>query len=166
MEPENADSWVTDSGEDLEDSDDHKLVQFAQAIHKGQPVIIAVRGQFKGYQDQEIEVLFQRDHQGAPPSDILEPWVTAMQGIVALSTVYCSEGLPNSCFWAQPGTPREHMDISLAKSGKGVMITYTPKGFSGMAFTALPASYVVRLAGGWEISFGAQQSPSDAELTQ
>jgi hypothetical protein len=48
MEPDSEDSCVTDSGEDEEGSDDHKLVQIAQAIHKGQPVVIALRGQFKG----------------------------------------------------------------------------------------------------------------------
>jgi hypothetical protein len=119
LNPDSADNCVTDSREDLEDSDDHKLVQFAQAIHKEQPVIIAIRGQFKGYQDQEIEVLFQRDYEGPPPTDILEPWAAAMQEIVALSAIYCSEGIPNSCMWAQPGTPREHMDIALSSLGKG-----------------------------------------------
>jgi hypothetical protein len=40
VEPDSDDSCVTDSGEDAENLDGHKLVQLAQAVHKGQPILI------------------------------------------------------------------------------------------------------------------------------
>jgi hypothetical protein len=148
LEPDSSDSGVTDGGEDEEGPDDHKLAQIAQAIHRGQPVIIAIRGQWKGYDDQQVEILFQRDHQGLPPADIYEPWVTAMGEIVSLSTFYCSDGIPNALLWAQPGTPRDHMIVEVLKFGKGIMVTYTYKGFSAVAMPSLAASYVVPLVRG------------------
>jgi hypothetical protein len=56
VEPDSDDSCVTDSGEDAEDLDGHKLVQLAQAVHKGHPTLIAIKGQYKGYEGQEVEI--------------------------------------------------------------------------------------------------------------
>jgi hypothetical protein len=88
------DSCATDSSEDGEGEDTRKLTQIAQAIHKGQPVTIAIRGQFQGLQQSDSEVLFQRDHKGTAPADILEPFRLAIQEILALSTHYQTEGMP------------------------------------------------------------------------
>jgi hypothetical protein len=89
-----------------------------------------------------------------------------MQEIIALSTHYGTEGIPNACAWALPGTPRQSMGITLAKFGKGIMSTYSLANLAGLAITLAPAGYVVEFAGDREVSFGAQQSPSDEELTQ
>jgi hypothetical protein len=67
-----------------------------------------------------------------------------MAEIVELSTIYCTDGLPNSLIWARPETPREHMNITVAKLGKGVTVTFAHKGFSGRDLSTLPASYMVR----------------------
>jgi hypothetical protein len=58
------------------------------------------------------------------------------------------------------------MDIAVLKFGKVVMVTYALEGISSLPITLAPASYVVEFVGGWEVSFGAQQSPSNEELTQ
>jgi hypothetical protein len=118
VDPDSDDSCVTDSGEDAEDLHGHKLIQLAQAVHKGQPILIAIRGQYKGYEGQEVEILFQKFHEGPAPDDLRETWEHAMAEIVELSALYCSEGIPNSLIWAQPDTPREHMNITVAKLGK------------------------------------------------
>jgi hypothetical protein len=146
--PDSDDSFVTDSGEYVEGSDEHKLIQIAQTIHKAQPVTIAIRGQFKGFQGEEVEIVFQRDHEGPPPTDLREPWAVAMSEIVGLSTIYCSEGLPNALIWARADTPREHMDITVAKLGRGITVTFAHKGFSARSLSTLPASYVVPLVKG------------------
>jgi hypothetical protein len=91
------DSCATDSSEDKEGEDTHKLCQIAQAIHKGQPVTISIRGQFQGYQ-KDSEVLFQRDHKGAAPTDILDPMKIALLEIAALSTHYETEGIQGPAF--------------------------------------------------------------------
>jgi hypothetical protein len=53
------DSFPTDSSEDEEGQDVHKLTQIAQAIHQNQPVTIAIQGQFQGMEERDSEVLFQ-----------------------------------------------------------------------------------------------------------
>jgi hypothetical protein len=164
--PDSDDSCATDSGEDVEGSDEHKVIQIAQAIHKAQPVTIAIRGQLKGFQEEEVEILFQRDHEGPPPTDLREPWALAMSKIVGLSSFYGTEGLPNALLWAETDTPREHMDVTVAKLGKGVVMTFAQKGYSGRSISTLPASYIVPLVEGWQVSFGAQQAPADMEPTQ
>jgi hypothetical protein len=55
------DSCATDSSEDEEGEDTHKLCKIAQAIHKGQPLTIVIRGQLEGIGGKVSEVLFQRD---------------------------------------------------------------------------------------------------------
>jgi hypothetical protein len=75
----------------------HKLSQIAQGIHKGQRVTVTVQGQFQGFQQVSSEVLFQSDHVGVPPTDILEPFHTALQEIMALSQHYQTEGIPGRC---------------------------------------------------------------------
>jgi hypothetical protein len=164
--PDSDDSCATDSGEDEEGTDAHKLVQIAQAIHKAQPVTVANRGQFKGFQGEQVEIVFQRDHVDPAPDDLRELWREGMSGIVGLSNYYLADELSNALLWSQVDIPREHMDIAVAKVGVGVVVTFTHKGYPGRMMSTLPESYVVPLVKGWAVSFGAQQGAADMELTQ
>jgi hypothetical protein len=116
----------------------HKLSQTAQALYKGQPVTIAVQGQFQDYRQKGSERLFQRNHKGVAPADILEPLCTALPEILALSTHYQTEGIPVSIIWTQSVLLREQMDITVVKRGKGVVVTYGPKNMKVQPLTRLP----------------------------
>jgi hypothetical protein len=76
------DSCATDSSQDEEGGDTHKLCQIAQAIHRGQPVTVTIRCQFRGYQQKGSVVLFLRDHKGAAPAKIMDLLETALQEIL------------------------------------------------------------------------------------
>jgi hypothetical protein len=58
------------------------------------------------------------------------------------------------------------MSITVSKTGKGVVVTYGPKGLVTQTMSLYPATYCVELVGGWFVSFGTQMSPTDFELTQ
>jgi hypothetical protein len=76
------DSCPTDSSEDEERETWHKLVQIAQAIHKGQRVTISIQGQLQGHQDRMWEVLFQKNHSGPVPSSTMEVFQAALLEIM------------------------------------------------------------------------------------
>jgi hypothetical protein len=155
-----------DSSEDEPGEDRHKLIQIAQAVHKGRPVTVTVRGQFQGYQQKGSVVLFQRDHKGAAPAKIRELLTTALQEIQALSVHYQTNWIPGSLVWTQAKLTREQMDITVAKIGKGITVTFGLKGNQGLSLAHFPSTYCIELVQKWFISFGAQTSPSDAELMQ
>jgi hypothetical protein len=58
------------------------------------------------------------------------------------------------------------MDIAVSKTGKGVVVTCGLRGMKSQAMSIFPATYCVELVAGWSVSFGAQVSPTDFELTQ
>jgi hypothetical protein len=64
--------------EDEEGSEEHKLIQIAQAIHKNQPVTITIQGKFQGNQDREWEVQSQRGYAGLPPTDVMSIFEAAL----------------------------------------------------------------------------------------
>jgi hypothetical protein len=55
---------------------------------------------------------------------------------------------------------------SVAKLGKGIRVICAPKAVKRLGIDQAPAKYVVHLVGDWEVSFGAQEGPTDQELTQ
>jgi hypothetical protein len=93
------DSCETDSLEDEPGSDDHNMVQIAQAIHKNQPVTVSVRGKFQGNQDKDWEDLFEKILDGLPPTDLMEVSRRAMVEIQGLSVQYVTEGTPGALLW-------------------------------------------------------------------
>jgi hypothetical protein len=81
-----------------------------------------------------------------------------------LSEKYGTQGIPGSIIWTQTNPTRGMMDITVAKIGKGIIITFGLSGVQGIPIANVRASYVIELPGKWFISFGAQISPTDAEL--
>jgi hypothetical protein len=60
----------TDSDEDLEDDDTHKLRQLSHAVRLQQPITVRIRGQFEAEGDQKHEVYFQKEFWGIEPRRI------------------------------------------------------------------------------------------------
>jgi hypothetical protein len=72
-----------------------------------------------------------------------------LQEIVALSNHYQTEGVPGSCIWTQAVTAREQVDVTVIKTGKGLVVTYGPNGMKNQAMILSPAMYCVELVEGW-----------------
>jgi hypothetical protein len=114
----------TDSDADAEDEDFHKLRQISHAVRLAQSITVKVRGQYQ-CSAREEEVSFQKEFVNEPvPSHILEPLQVAFRSIEVLAAYYQGTGLPRQCMWTQAGVPREHMEISVSKPGKGIQVTY------------------------------------------
>jgi hypothetical protein len=58
------------------------------------------------------------------------------------------------------------MDISVSKIGKGITVVYALKNSQSLRIAEVPARYCVEMVRSWLISFGAQESPTDLELTR
>jgi hypothetical protein len=124
-------------------------------------------GQYGDGENMYEEILFQRESvEIEAPSNILEPLQFAYQSLEALSQYYQTSGILGSCLWTQSGIPREEMEITVVKSGRGMILTYGWRDGKGLAIEQYPARYSVSLVGGWRVSFGAKISPTDYELTQ
>jgi hypothetical protein len=160
------DGCATDSEEDGKDSDEQKLIQIAQAIHKGQPVIIAIQGKFQGNQVREWEVLFQNYHIGQVPADVMEVFQTALLEILELAKHYGTEGIPGSYLWTQSGISREKLAVSLIKEGKRVVLSFGPNVNDSLRLAQFPVRYRVHLVNNWSASFGSQPTLTNLGLTQ
>jgi hypothetical protein len=79
------------------------------------------------------------------PSQILDALQVAFRSIEARAAYYQGTGLLRSCMWTQAGVPREQMEISVAKLGKGIQVTYGYGGARGHAVQNFPARFKVDL---------------------
>jgi hypothetical protein len=81
--------------------------QIGQATQRGQPLTIAIRGQYDDDGDGYGEVIFERKSvEAEAPSDIIERLQLGFQALAALSEFYQTSGIPGSCLWTQKGIPR------------------------------------------------------------
>jgi hypothetical protein len=163
---DSSDSCPTDSSADPPNEDTDKLVQIAQAIYRQEPVTVCLKGHFKGSQNVETVVHFQRDHTSGTPNSLQELFQEAFQEIAASSTMYASSGIPGSLLWTVTPFTHDSLDISVYKIGKGDIVTYSPKGMQGLPISQCPAVYTLELAGKWFISFGAEEQALDATHMQ
>jgi hypothetical protein len=113
------------------------------------------------------EVSIQKEFRDVTkPSNIFEPLHLAYKSLEALSTIYGTEGIPDSCLWTQTGVSREEIEIFVAKRGRWSYITYGWTGTHGLAIGNFPAGYRIELRDRWTVTFGAAEGLSNQELTQ
>jgi hypothetical protein len=163
---ESSDSCPTDSSADVPGDDSHKLIQIAQATHKQEPVTVCLKGRFKGYQNVESIAHFHRDHVGLAPTTLQDLFQTAFGEIAASSPLYASSGIPGSSFWTIVPFTRESLDISVAKLGKGLTVSFAHKDLKGVPISEFPAAYTLVLVGKWFISFGPGEQATDTTVMQ
>jgi hypothetical protein len=146
--------------EDEGDDDTHKLRKLAHAATRGQPITVEISG------DHPWGSGFARQYSGPPaPDHILEPLQTAYKVIEVLSNYYQGTGLPQSCRWTSAGLPREEIEVKVAKSGRGLHLSYGFRNSSDTALVNFPSRFRVNLVNDWSIFFGTSETPSDCQLT-
>jgi hypothetical protein len=96
----------------------------------------------------------------------LDSFNYAAAEILALSDYYGTSGVQVSVVWIVASLSREQFDISSSKIRQGLAVIFALKGSQYRKISETPAAYTVSLKGGWRISFGAEESASDATLMQ
>jgi hypothetical protein len=106
----------TDSIEDEDNEDTHKLRKIAHAATRGQPLTGEISGDYLwgcGFE----EVVFAKECDGTPaPSHILKPLPMAHKAIEALSNYYQVTDMAQSCLWTSAGLPREEIETKVIKA--------------------------------------------------
>jgi hypothetical protein len=127
--PLDSGSSETDSDEDEEGQDEHKMAQIRHACHLGQPVAVILKGQYEFQHEPNKwrleKVRFQQYFQPrTEPEHILQPLQEAFSSIEERARYYGVDRMPRSCSREEVNTPRESIEITVKKHGKGVRINY------------------------------------------
>jgi hypothetical protein len=114
----------SDSAEDEDGVDDHKLHQLAQAAIKEQQLTIEIRAEYS-WAGRLYEAIFSKSNKSVVPlENILDPLELADSEIEAIWKAFQGRGLPHSCIWTSQGLPREEIEITVIKAGEGVHLRY------------------------------------------
>jgi hypothetical protein len=159
------DSCPTDSSSDTI-GEEHRLTQIAQAIHRHEPVMVHIRGHFKGDKDEEAICEFRRPHVGPPPTSLKDLFKAAFREIADLAVFMQSTGIPGALYWTIVPLTDENISGTVQKIGVGISVIYERKRTPSHSMEDLPTKYALPLPGNWTIVFGAEEGASDAVLMQ
>jgi hypothetical protein len=95
----------SDSHEDIEEDDTHKLRGLVQAAHKGQTTFAEIRGDYP-CEGQFQEVIFRKGFRNGAPSNIMDPLQAASAQLKQLGIYYRGAGMPQSCRWTTAELPQ------------------------------------------------------------
>jgi hypothetical protein len=144
----------SDSWEEADLEDEHKMCKLRQAIVKGQPITIEIRAEYV-YGGGVHEVILSREFKvGKPPSHILEPYQLAYKQIEQIGAGY-QGGLPSSCIWTDLNLPRDRIEVTVSKRGAGIYVRYGFSGSSALDMANLPERIRVVLPLDWTNTFAS-----------
>jgi hypothetical protein len=130
----------TDNSEDEEGHDGHKLAKIRHAIHLGQLATVILKGQYEfGFTDlawRLEEVQFQQVYTGVePPTHSMQPLQAVYRPLEMQARRYGGEDMPRACAWSEP-TPRENIEITVEKQGKGARVVHSSSEQKGIAINS------------------------------
>jgi hypothetical protein len=156
----------SDSIEDEEGEDDHKLRRLVQAAAKGQEMTVEIRGEYL-YGGQYHEAIFAKTFKGmSKPDHMIEPLKVAHRQVEQVGKALQGGGLPQSCVWTTLGLPRDQIEVAVIKKGLGVHVRYGFSASTALDMENLPQRVRAEFGGGCSITFGTSEDPRDGGLTE
>jgi hypothetical protein len=137
-----------ESDSESTESEDDTMFRITQAIHRGEPVQVALNGYFKGYQNIDSVVQFRQPYSGGIPDSLRSLFNFALAQIAVLPLSFGSEGFPNSLYWATVTFTSAQIDTVLSKSDNGLLVSFHRHDMPGMAIREFPATYTLKLPSG------------------
>jgi hypothetical protein len=153
----------SDSAEDVEGDDTHKLQQMRQAAIKGVPLIVEIKAEY-AWENVKHEAIFAKEFREPAPAHVLLPFQAAYKQIEQLGLSY-GGGLPQSWIWTEAGLPREAMEVIVYKKGESLHARYGFVGTNALEMVNLPEHIRVNLPLDWSVTFGTIPDQTNDELT-
>jgi hypothetical protein len=152
----------TDSEEDEEGSDVHKLGKIRQAmVNLHQTLTIMLKGQYE-WDGKWKEVVYQREVLGGkPPENILQHLQDIYAKIDVVARMVGGTALPITVQGMV--VRREELEIDVQKIGNGIRIVYANADQKGLETENFPVKFRAQFSEALSIIFGTQDQKSRLE---
>jgi hypothetical protein len=157
---------TSDSEEDNDGENVHKLHQLTQAAAKEQILSVEIRAEY-AWGGHLHEAIFSKPAKIVNAiEDILEPLQVAYSELEIIGRTFKGGGLPYSCLWTPEGLPKEEIEVTVIKVGEGIHLRYARRTSTALDKENMPDQVIVQLPNDWSVSFGTSDNAKDGELTQ